>query len=602
MKIAVTGSPNEITSISIDVLQEHTQTPILGSLVRIDTSCTINDRCQEFLILGQVSSLKTQNRWHENVALKNYIKLRGTLPNLTTVGDVTTGKVQIVGTYSLKSEENGNISYTKARMSVPVGSGLEVKQTDGNLVRELVKDEPLIGFLGKFYGTQDVPAPVMARHFGDFRDNGTGEAYMGGVFGPSGSGKSVIGACMALLYARNRSMGVLILDPQSEFSANKFSAGQEFQFDFHSLLKSVAPQFDPDVDIVTLDRIKLDGGTMFGTLLGRKKILKVLGVGAPKIPEAKEELIDEITTLKDKKKGKWKMGTSISTIKQNDLTLYEDIRAAVVHAASKVYAGNSRDNQRALFANKWEEHFDEISRIWDSVSEMFGTQLKDRTMKVSVSNLVRGVMSQGNKVILDLNPSHLDLDDEDKLFIMSYILKQVSKGAHEEYKSDESKANCLIVMDESERYIPESPLLGMEKATSAAIVRYVKELRKYRIGFQFIAQNVTSIKKDIYRNLHYRIYGVGLSVGADAVHMVSREGQEAFDMYNALPDPRLSKTYSYMVCGAIIALGTTGKPMYIEGYGSDAEFLRENGKSFVKANRAIIRHGGVPGVNTDIEW
>ncbi len=56
---------------------------------------------------------------------------------------------------------------------------------------------------------------------------------MGGVFGPSGSGKSVIAATLIALWSHNPSMGILILDPQSEFSENAFARGTGFNFDFH---------------------------------------------------------------------------------------------------------------------------------------------------------------------------------------------------------------------------------------------------------------------------------------------------------------------------------------------------------------------------------
>jgi hypothetical protein len=105
----------------------------------------------------------------------------------------------------------------------------------------------------------------------------------------------------------------------------------------------------------------------------------------------------------------------------------------------------------------------------------------------------------------------------------------------------------------------------------------VKEMRKYRVGWQFITQTVSEIQKDIFRSLHYRVYGVGLGVGSEEQHIKDMEEKEAFQMYSTLPDPRLSKIFSFMVCGNLIALGTTGNPMYIEGFGSDSDVMERNG-------------------------
>jgi HsdM N-terminal domain/N-6 DNA Methylase len=101
-----------------------------------------------------------------------------------------------------------------------------------------------------------------------------------------------------------------------------------------------------------------------------------------------------------------------------------------------------------------------------------------------------------------------------------------------------------------------------------------------RVGFQFITQNISEIRKDIVKNLHYRVYAQGLSVGSDADLIKDLEGDEAFKMYGTLPEPRLSGTFSYMVCGMILALGTTGKPMFIEGFSSDAEIMAQNGLTY----------------------
>jgi DNA helicase HerA-like ATPase len=169
------------------------------------------------------------------------------------------------------------------------------------------------------------------------------------------------------------------------------------------------------------------------------------------------------------------------------------------------------------------------------------------------------------------------MDESLKLFIMEFVFRKISQASHEMFKSEEDNANCLIVLDEAGRFIPQSTGDNKDLARIGGYIENkVKELRKYGVGFQFITQTLTEIKKEIFRSLHYRVYGVGMSVGADAGHIENREGKKNFETYSSLPDPKLSGVYSFMISGTLVAMGTTGKPMFIEGFESDDEVLREN--------------------------
>src|SRR6266542_6719865 len=74
-EVAMAGSPNTNTDISFDVRSDHLRTPLLGTLVRLDVPVHAQHGPEDLLVLGQVSKLVTENRWHEDPSLKNYIKL-----------------------------------------------------------------------------------------------------------------------------------------------------------------------------------------------------------------------------------------------------------------------------------------------------------------------------------------------------------------------------------------------------------------------------------------------------------------------------------------------------------------------------------------------
>ena len=55
------------------------------------------------------------------------------------------------------------------------------------------------------------------KHFGGGA-HGVGEAYHMGVFGKTGSGKTGLAKMLLGAYARHPEMGILVIDPQGEFS------------------------------------------------------------------------------------------------------------------------------------------------------------------------------------------------------------------------------------------------------------------------------------------------------------------------------------------------------------------------------------------------
>jgi hypothetical protein len=585
--IAVTGSPNTITDIAVDIQEGFLNTPLLGTMVSMRVP--INDttgKADHLLVLGQLTDLSTQNRWHENPALKNYIKKKGRLPNLTTVGDITTAKVQIIGAY--RETEDG--AYTKQRLSVPIGSGNPLFVVDRDTILTLMQKEQHYGFIGRTYGGRgDVPAPVYVRHFGPTEGGGTGEAYMGGFFGPTGSGKSVIAATMDVLWARNPELGMLILDPQSEFARNGFARGQQFSFNFHEMLRAATNGgFDAANDIIALDKIKLAGIPLFVALLHKRDFFKKVGLGDTKHKAAVSNVIDALELLAED--AGWRPYRRLDELEVQNPDVYQRIRDTIVNACAGTYASAAETKRRTEFTARWNDSQKQaIHATWNTVVDMFSDVDANGGAKQDLETIITDVMLAGRKVILDLDPELLELDDEFKLHIMQFVFKRIGAVAHRQYKRMDL-ANCLIIMDEAARFIPQQTDGDERKEMADYIARRVKELRKYRVGFQFITQNVSEIRKDIVKNLHYRVYAQGLSVGSDADIIKDFEGDEAFKMYGTLPEPRLSGTFSYMVCGMILALGTTGKPMFIEGFSSDAEIMAQNGITY-EPRVAVVSQG-----------
>ena len=567
--IGVTGSPNSVQEVSFDVREGHLNTGLLGTLVAFDVKVRTGDGTEnQYLVLGQVSSIETINRWHEEAALKNYIKLRGCLPHLTKVGDITEGKIQIIGAYQKTLD-----GYQKSRISVPPGSGIDVSMVESGQVTDLVHHETGYAFIGKFYGSKDVLAPVYLRHFGSVKNGGSGEAYMGGVFGPSGSGKTAMAMTIASLWtAASHDMGFLFLDPQSEFAENKIGGETSYSFDLHQLLTHFSGgRFQPERDIVRLDQVQLEGCDLFAKMLDSTgSFYNKLGLKMKKNDaiEAMEAVLTE-----------YRMGlstnfyTAMTTLDSNGMTF----RDAMIRRLATLYALKDRSAKAKDLQDKFDANRNALNTCWDTVADLFSDTLPNGSKKTSLYHLVSGPLSRGEIKILDLNPDKLALGDEYKIILMNLVFRRISQYAHANFKSEKNVSNCMVIIDESGEFIPQPPDEDSERrALVADLVSKVKRLRKYKVGFMFIAQSVAEIQKEIFRNLHYRVYGVGLGIGADRDHLVAKEGQGAFDLYQTLPDPRQSKTYSYMIAGILPVLGSSGRPMFIEGFESDEIIIQSN--------------------------
>lgn len=569
--IGATGSPNTVQDVSFDVREGHLNTGLLGVLVAFEVRVRIDDVTENlYLVLGQVASIETINRWHEEAALKNYIKLRGFLPHLTKVGDITEGKIQIIGAYQKTLD-----GYKKARISVPPGSGIDVAMVESGQVMDLVQHETGYAFVGRFYGSKDVLAPVYLRHFGSALDGGAGEAYMGGVFGPSGSGKTAMAMTIASLWtAASNKMGFLFLDPQSEFSENKIGGETGYSFDLHKLLTHFSGgRFDPVRDIVRLDQVQLEGNGLFAKMLESTGLFFTKKIGLKK---KKDDAIDVMESLLSEFGfDLWTdFNTAMSTTDSDGVSFQE----IMIRRMSNLYSGRTaRQDKVTEFTSNFNAQRTSLESCWNKVASLFSPTLPGGHRKTSLYELVKGPLGEGKIKILDLNPDKLSLGDEYKIILMNLVFKRISQYAHINFKSDKNVSNCMVIIDESGEFIPQSPDEDAERRELVNdLVSKVKRLRKYKVGFMFIAQSVAEIQKEIFRNLHYRVYGVGLGIGADHDHIVAKEGQGAFDLYQALPDPRQSKTYSYMIAGILPVLGSSGRPMFVEGLGSDEKIIEAN--------------------------
>lgn len=601
--IAVTSSPNTQSTINFDVISKYVHAPLLGAMVQFEIPVRRSAGQEDKLVaIGQITSCEMRNRWHEDPALKGYIKIKGNLPELTGRGDIFSGKIQIVGVYAPIVTASGDIYYRKEKSPPLVGTGIPIKPVSRELIENIMSGQSGYGYLGYFTNAKGALAPVMVRHFGDFEDGGSAEGYMGGIFGPSGSGKSVVAANLISLWASNPQMGILILDPASEFSSNSFGRGSEFEFDFFRFLsKTSKGRFTPQKNCINLGDLQLEGVGMFVKTLQEQGFFRRIGISSQKMSDVSDCIETFLANLLRQKRWQpemsWgqcsliKVGVTEDDEEEEDMAESLSFMEALCHEASVAYAAKSREEYCEKFMQGFMKNINSLREIWDATASLFSEKDVSGRPKKKVLDIIRDSMLRGGIYIIDLNPEKIDLygnNEMMKMYLVNFIVKKLREFAHK-YYSSKASTNCLIVMDEAGRVIPQYADNETVRDICTQVSNSVKEMRKMRCGFLFITQTISEIVKDIYRNLHFRVYGVGLGVGADSEHFREKEGDEALELYRSLPDPRLSGVFSFMVAGTLLTLGSTGRPMFIQGFGSGEEAEKANSHLFSRHWETVSR-------------
>ena len=215
--VGVVGSPSDTFEAIVDIRDVSEESKLLGELVCF----TVQESDSTIFVLGQITEIKTVNRWHEEPSFKGIIKRHGSLPNLSGISDNRIAKINVQSSFKLKEQDNMPEAHKLANSP---STGEAVKKVNNKIMKELVKQykEQLV-CIGRAYDT-NVNVPFWFKHFGKAKDdngedtNGAGDAYHIGVFGRTGSGKTTTAANMILGYARNhKHMSILILDPQEQF-------------------------------------------------------------------------------------------------------------------------------------------------------------------------------------------------------------------------------------------------------------------------------------------------------------------------------------------------------------------------------------------------
>ena len=411
-------SPSETDKYRM-VLRDYAATvQIEGSLVCLDyTELDSTGKTIQKTILCQVARTQLQNAHHEKPVLRALLREKGRIPGLSGFADH-----KEVTLLPMDSVLSGKEIHQLPRNVPPTGTDVRfAAEEDVKLFSGKHKALFNIGYL---YETQ-VPVGLMLKHFGS-GDDGWGDAHMLGVFGATGSGKTVMAASIIAGFAARPEMGMLIIDPQGQFSGldKDGNYAGELGNDPENWSWKLSEAFrkagrGSDVTLVEIQDISLESPNLFANLLDNFDFFDSLGIlGSDK----KEQTVLETSRLLVEllRAAKQKMSNfNLGGLEWSGRNMAETI----CRIAASTYA--KPDEQFQKLMDRYDNNplnQSRVERIWEEVREMFARPY-------SLEDLLDDVLI--NKKIVVLN---VDTAQELKDLYCSEILDGTKKKAEEIYR------------------------------------------------------------------------------------------------------------------------------------------------------------------------
>jgi hypothetical protein len=565
--LGVIGSPSSTSQLALDILGAAVTRKLVGELAlfRFPQDSTPH------YALGQITEIQLRNVWHEDPTMRSLIRQRGRVDAVSERQDTHLGQMVISAVF----RKGGAAGYEPSILGTVPSTGTPIHIVTDDVLDEILhpyRDQ--IFYLGHVYGSKP-KLPLWFKHF-DRGPDGAGEAYHLGIFGKTGSGKSVLAKMMLLAYARYPKMALLIIDPQGEFSKDMRPGGSSGEFALP--VGDVARNLEKETVALTVQNLVLDRWDLFEQILCESQFFERLT-----IPQGENRqlacniLADKLQkaniTLKD-------LHQRASFDKAWELLGDEKVQKVFY----RTEASRARFNTALLEASR-EEFF---GQYWSPVAELFR---EDRPKAKSINKALAWLLNPDvqNRPILVINLSReqakeLFWNDRIQALVIKRLLDGVTQAAEYFYKEGQS-LNALVVIDEAHRLAPRELPRDDDAARGvrAVLVDAARTTRKYGLGWLFISQTLSSLDSEIIQQLRIFFFGFGLALGQEFQSLRQLVGSSgtALDLYQRFRDPHsafdiASRQYSFMTIGPVSPLSFSGSPLFLNAFNTVDAFLAAN--------------------------
>jgi len=577
--VAVVGSPSTNTELTVDLLLEATEERLVGALVGFDAKQDGKEICS----VGQIVGIELKNRWHEDSVFRNLVKRTGEIPPITNRQDTRTADLVVGATF--KKENEG---YDPEVLGMVPPTGTQVFRMEQNLLDQMLAlYRKEIFYLGRAYAN-DILYPMWLKHFGsdDQGVGGAGEAYHIGVFGKTGSGKSGLAKMMLCGYGRHDNMGILVIDPQGEFSREL--SGQRVGkqgLPLDEVLKSQGR----DVQVYRINQIQLDDWETFSELLATLGFLEELNIptrSRDNARKASERIRQGLQKLKIHLDA---LGTDEVFQRVLDIVSDQD-------NAKYIYKG-SRADELVDYVTTMGSDPDRRGRAfgkWKSLASLFAKgggkkRLHDHAGTGIINELLQGSHGKCPVIAVDISREGNQSDDffwseslEKRILSkLLSILVYRSAGSLTTGRS----ANVLVVLDEAHRHAPSGRLSDDSESDGlrSLLRSAIRETRKYGLGWMFISQTLGGLDNEILQQLRILTFGFGLSMGSERDRLRDFVGgdKRALELYESFRDPQSFprkdlQEFPFMAVGPISPLAFSGRPVFFTMFTDMDEFISKN--------------------------
>ncbi len=570
-RLGVIGSPSSTSELSLDVLGTAVDRKLVGELALFRF---MQDGTPHYA-LGQITEVKLRNIWHEDPTMRSLIRQRGRVEAVSERQDTHLAQMVVSAVFK---DEGGN-GFTPSILGTVPATGTPIHLvTDETLDLLLARYQDQVFYLGHVYGSKP-KLPLWFKHF-DRGSDGAGEAYHLGIFGKTGSGKSVLAKMILLAYARYPGMALLVIDPQGEFARDMdFTPPPgEFPLPLGQLLRETLRK---DVRVLTVRNLVLDRWELFEQILFESNFFEYLTV-----PKG-ENRASACSVLVDKlRKAKVKLA-SLATRESFDRAwafLQDDNVQQIFYRSS--------DSRRRFNAAIQQADPDEFYRDhWRPVAELFRSEREGAmTVESALGWLLKAEDSpaaQRPVLVVDLSREQAEglfWNDSIQSLVIKRLLDGLTLTAERSFKEQRS-LNTLVVIDEAHRLAPRERALDNEAAEQVrrALVDAARTTRKYGLGWLFVSQTLSSLHPEILQQIRIFFFGFGLGLGQEFLALQQLVGSSgtALDLYRLFRDPHsafdvASREYSFMTIGPVSPLSFSGTPLFFNAFNNVEEFLQAN--------------------------
>jgi hypothetical protein len=585
-RIGVVGSPSSTSELALDILGTAAAKKLVGELALFRY---IQDGRPHYA-LGQITEVKLRNVWHEDPTMRSLVRQRGRIDAVSERQDTHLGEMTISAVFS-----SGSNGYHPSILGTVPSTGTPVYLANDEVIQELLSPyRDQLFYLGHVYGSTPL-LPLWFKHF-DSGLQGAGEAYHLGIFGKTGSGKSVLAKMILLAYARYPKMALLVIDPQGEFA--KEARGEAVPGEFQLPMQNILSRLRKPVQVHGVRDLVLDRWELFAQILHESPFFEQLSIPKGENRQlAANTLADRLqrlgVTLRD-------LHTRQSFDRAWNLLGDENVQKVFYRADGPRARFQSMYNQadpNFFFASYWlpvtqlfREDRRDAKKVEQLLTNMFDPDQTRRPLVVIDLSIEQATQAANNINALPLfegqaQPQETPLfwNEMIQALVIRRLLEGIRTAAEIAYKKGRT-LNTLVLIDEAHRLAPrEEPENDEKKAIRGILIDAARTTRKYGVGWLFISQTLSSLHREILDQLRIFFFGFGLSMGAEFKALSELVGgrSKALDLYQLFRDPHssfdsTSREYSFMTTGPVSPLSFAGTPLFFNAFNSVEEFLKAN--------------------------